>query len=822
MSNRISPILVAFLFLSRGFVAAQPVPKLASLSPEWVQRGRTVEVVLTGENLGSVTRFVFGDNDGLSATNLAAGKSDVRFESSAGIFSTGGAPSDDKRLVTQFTLPAEATLGSHEVRVITPTGVSNPLTIRLGDQREIIVAGDHNSIEHALPLELPAGISGAIRDMAHSDYFRFKARQGEHVLFDVNAARLGSALDSSLSVLSTTGQELARNEDFHGMDSFIDFLPPADGDYILQIRDFEFRGGPTYKYHLVAGALPYLRTIFPLGGQRGKPVELTLKGENLDGTTTMKLTVDARAPLSQQDIRAKLPRGVSNPMAFDISDYPEFIETEPNESATNATLVTVPGNINGRLQNEHDVDTYRFKANKGQRLILQIMARQFGSPLDAVVTVTGTNGNILQRNNAEGAAEARIDFTAPEMSEYFVSVRDLLDRGGENFVYRLAIRPPPEASFTARILADTPRVSRAGRSVVRVEVTRAGFAGPIEIQGESLPAGVQALPLLIPSDAPGGNLEIAATEDASLGSFPLSLNAVGVMNGRRVVEPVQAVSGVRAAAPVKRGRAAAPVAGKAVKAAYLTVLDEPPFTVDWVSLSGQLEQNQSGAIQAEIQRRPGFDGEVKVSLEGFSAGPEPITRSVDVAVVTLRTNATRADFKLKARLDSETGTRPVFARAEAVIDGQTYIQYSRPLPFTITEYPFVLANSLPRLTVTPQKGAAASEAAQADFSVKVSRRGLFNEEIALSFEGLPEGVTLTQTNLLRGTGEALLKLVATEKTKPNTTNTLVILGTATVNGRTFQQRAPGVILVVNSPAEMDAPAKVAAASGGSDKSSTAK
>src|SRR2546423_3273706 len=52
-----------------SFLCAQPVPKLTSLSPDWIQRGTSGQIVFSGENLGTVTGFVFSGASGLTATN---------------------------------------------------------------------------------------------------------------------------------------------------------------------------------------------------------------------------------------------------------------------------------------------------------------------------------------------------------------------------------------------------------------------------------------------------------------------------------------------------------------------------------------------------------------------------------------------------------------------------------------------------------------------------------------------------------------------------------------------------------------------------------
>ena len=84
------------------------------------------------------------------------------------------------------------------------------------------------------------------------DYFRFRRQEGPAVTFEVFARRYGSSLDSFLEVLDSKGKVLANNDDAEGKDSRIDWSCPADGDYLLAVRDLNGRGGDTYVYYLAA------------------------------------------------------------------------------------------------------------------------------------------------------------------------------------------------------------------------------------------------------------------------------------------------------------------------------------------------------------------------------------------------------------------------------------------------------------------------------------------------------------------------------------------------------------------------------------------
>ena len=792
-------------FLHCGFFAAfslfvmanaEPVPKITSVSPDWVQRGATSVVVVEGENLSQINAFLFSGDAGLTATNAPAPLRNSSLESSRG--GIVPADNDDKRLRVSVTVAADAPLGPREFRVAAPAGVSEPLPLNVDSLRQVgQVEGNHDT-NHAQLVELPAVIHGVIQEGAKTDFYRFKAQKDQRLIFDVYAFRSGSSLDSSLALLDAGGKELVRSEDVNGLDSLIDFTVPNEGDYFLQIRDFRYQGGKDFKYRIVAGEWPYLDGIFPLGGQRGQSVEVTTRGRNLEALAQMKLKIEPDAPLGQQEIRAHTAKGYSNPVSFDVGDLAEFTEIEPNNSSTNANAITLPVVINGRLNKEKDVDQFKFKAEKDQTFIFEVQASRFGSLLDAVLYLIDSKGAVIQQNDDAVGADARIEQRFGETGEYFVRIRDLLERGGEEFAYRLVIRQP-KPDFTVNFYPDTPRVPRGGHTAVGVEVERqAGFGGAVEAWLENLPPGVTAEPLLIPPEsALSPMIILKANEDAPPGHFPIKLAAHGVIDGKQVV---------------RQGRPQAD--GRAVREAFLTVLDQPSFRIEPITLSARVEQNQSTTFEVQVRRDNGFTGEIQVSAEGYAPGKEPLAKNLEVEPVTLKGAETRATIKFKAKTDSETGTRLVLFKAEAKVNGQNVAEYSRAIPLTIDPIPFTLANSLPRLAVmalAPDKKSAASEA---EFSVKANRRGWFTDEITLKVEGAPEGLTLNSTNISRGASEAGFRIVANDKAPAGKEVSLTVVGTANINGRAHEFRGSPIVVTINAP--------TAEATSGNDRAAAAK
>ena len=58
---------------------------------------------------------------------------------------------------------------------------------------------------------------------------------------------------------------------------------PEDGEYMFAIYDALYRGREDFIYRITIGELPFVTSIFPLGGQVGTPTTVEMKGWNLLG-----------------------------------------------------------------------------------------------------------------------------------------------------------------------------------------------------------------------------------------------------------------------------------------------------------------------------------------------------------------------------------------------------------------------------------------------------------------------------------------------------------------------------------------------------------
>lgn len=84
--------------------------------------------------------------------------------------------------------------------------VPNPQSAIPNPQSELAEAEPNDTPGQAAVLPLPAQVSGVIAAPGDLDTFRFTARAGQEWVFEVNAARAGSALDSKLEILHENGR----------------------------------------------------------------------------------------------------------------------------------------------------------------------------------------------------------------------------------------------------------------------------------------------------------------------------------------------------------------------------------------------------------------------------------------------------------------------------------------------------------------------------------------------------------------------------------------------------------------------------------------
>ncbi len=170
----------------------------------------------------------------------------------------------------------------------------------------------------------------------------------------------------------------------------------------------------------------------------------------------IEVTIDADATPGNRELRLGAAFGLSNPMCFQVGTLPEVCEQEPNDPGQFAYLppeppVDLPAVLNGQVM-PGDVDRFRFRAKRGQQLVIEASARQLVPFLaDAV---PGWCQATVALYDAAGREVAFADdyrfrpdpvlfYRVPEDGEYELEMRDAIYRGREDFVYRIAVGELP-------------------------------------------------------------------------------------------------------------------------------------------------------------------------------------------------------------------------------------------------------------------------------------------------------------------------------------------------------------------------------------------
>jgi len=143
-----------------------------------------------------------------------------------------------------------------------------------------------------MSITLPAVLNGQIMPGC-VDRFRFSANKGQQLVAVVNARELIPYLadavpgwfQAALALYDAKGNELAYDDHFRfNPDPVLYYEIPSDGEYVIEIKDSIYRGREDFVYRITIGELPFVTSIFPLGGPAGAVTTVALKGWNLPVT----------------------------------------------------------------------------------------------------------------------------------------------------------------------------------------------------------------------------------------------------------------------------------------------------------------------------------------------------------------------------------------------------------------------------------------------------------------------------------------------------------------------------------------------------------
>ena len=466
----------------------------------------------------------------------------------------------------KVTIAPDAPPGDRELRLVNRWGLTNPMVFQVGvlpeasEQEPNDPGPSRNPRIDALrevppPLELPVLLNGQIMP-GDVDRFRFVAQEGQELVVQAQARHLVPYLadavpgwfQATVALFDEDGDELAYADEYlFNPDPVLYYEIPADGEYQLEIRDAIYRGRQDFVYRISIGELPFIRWIFPLGGNSSEQTTAAVGGWHLP-TDEVKLGTEGIAPCIRL---AQWPcdGGLCNHVRYAVDDMEEMFDTEPNNGPGESQMIVLPRLINGRIDQPGDVDWFSFQGLKGEEIVAEVYARRLNSPVDSIVRLLDADGKVVAWNDdcteMDGTlhtgpgllthyADSCLRVTIPADGDYFFTIADAQEQGGDEWGYRLHLSPPRQ-DFELKVTPASLTVE-AGRSTpVTVHAKRLGdFDGPIEVAVLDPPPGLNVEGGWIPSGRQSIRLTVTLPIDMEPQLTPLRFAGFAQIGGQTV------------------------------------------------------------------------------------------------------------------------------------------------------------------------------------------------------------------------------------------------------------------------------------------------
>jgi mono/diheme cytochrome c family protein len=702
-----------------GKKAAKPAmtagPEITRLEPRGVQSGASTKIKVTGKILAGIKEVKFSV-PGLKAT-----------------------VEDNKATGAELVITAEARVPRSQIdfSVVTAAG-ETPKQKLLVDYLPQMVAPA--SAEPIAVERMPIDIWGTLAATGQRDTFRFQAKKGETIVFDLAAKRIESKMQTPrIEILDDEHKLVAANNGLDsGADPFIAFEPPRDGAYTVRVLEITLEGSPAHDYRLTAGVLPYVTGWWPLSAAANSEATIHLVGHNLT-TDTLKVKMpaegEAKLPLDSDAGRSRVN------MRVVASTMSETAEQEPNDSPEHAQPITIPASVNGRLYvpgkpEAADADLYSFEAEKSQQLVIETRAAMFGSPADTKIEVLDAKGEpvpevMLQATKDSWLTLRSTDASAPgiRLGQFMeMELNDYMYFNGEVVkIFRLARGPD----------ADMVYFTRAGvrRAYFNTSAAGHGLDEPCYVV-EPKPVGAK----IVPNGLPVFTLYYANDDDSDrqLGKDS-RLYFTAPARGKYIVRVTDT-----------RG-------WSGDRFAYRLIVrpPEPDLAVALADKGGlNIPAGSGEQIVVKAERKDGWDGDVRIDIAG---APEGFYVTTPIVIEAGHLTATGSIYALPAAKMGAADFSKMKLTATATINGR---QISRPVaglpPIAVAAPPKQMIFMEPDVAGKPQGDGKTAPAKPYEITIepggrvsawlRVDRHG--NDAlVALDVEDLPFGVIVDSIGL---------------------------------------------------------------------------
>jgi hypothetical protein len=675
-----------------------PAAKLSTVFPPGAQKGTFAEVTVAGSDLDDLAELRF---------------------SHPGITTKAAVDPAGKAQAGKFTVAVwpDVPPGVYDVRAVGRFGISNPRSFVVGDLSELSETASNTSPGGATEVPIGSTVNGQCAASA-ADHFRFTAKKGQRVLIDCAAADIDSKLEPVLTLSDPAGRELERSR----TGDIIDFTVPVDAQYVIEVHDAVFRGGPEYFYRLTISTGPHIDFVLPPAGVAGAKGKYTIFGRNLPGSTPAAGVTLSGKPLEQLATEIELPNTpaqalcrlidspaqavvdglayrfradklLSNPALISFGDTPPVAEQGANDKPAEAQKLSVPCEVAGQFFPRGDRDWFAFDAKKGDAYWIEIFCQRLGQPSDPFLLVQHVTKNDKGEEQSSDVqevsdSEANVGGTdfgtatrdpsyrleVKEDGTYRVQVRDLFNtpRDDPRLVYRLSVRKekpdfrlvvlPVKPAADLKELPAPPLLRKGGSAPVRVvALRRDNFAGEIQLSAEGLPTGVTCAATTIAAGSNAGTLVFTAAENAAGWAGTVRVVGKAQLAGAEVTREARGGAVLWAVADPAAEPVRSRMTGDGVAIA-VSAADVAPLSIE--PADAKVLEAAAGTklkVPLKLKARTGPAGKLKAKIAGHPAVEK-------FAEAELDGKATEASLDLDLnQLKLPPGTHTLYVRAEGPV-----------------------------------------------------------------------------------------------------------------------------------------------------------
>jgi len=384
--------------------------------------------------------------------------------------------------------PNQSSLDGMAYRLTTPEGSSNPIFLAFTVNPILVETEPNNDRAAAQKLAIPCDVTGSFSPTGDKDCYTFTAKKGEKLFIEIFGERQSGLIDPLVTGFDSKDKRIFTGDTGFGRnigqiryttntrDVRWEFTPPADGEYMVQVRD---------QYYQQRGSL---RFAYRLSIRKPQPDFRLIVVPNHE--TRPDATVVGRSSRHWMDVLVFRNDGFDEPIRVEATNLPPGVTCDP--------IVIGPGRSSAPLVFLASTDAPPGHAE------IRVTGSAAIDGADAV-RVARSGGLAWQTTNTPGIAR---------MAQSIM----------------LAVRNP--APFVLTADPASVKATAGDKVAIRVQVERAdSWNENVQLAGLDLPQGV-TLPLAtVAKGTSEGKIELSLPANLKAGTYSFSISGAGQAAG---------------------------------------------------------------------------------------------------------------------------------------------------------------------------------------------------------------------------------------------------------------------------------------------------